>query len=59
MAIYIQHICKNKECDRIFLDKEPFYGCQGVQKWKYCPECEKNGFVSPDYKSVRKKRLNK
>jgi len=53
---YIQHVCKNIRCERIFIDKEPRPGCMSVQTWKYCPECVKSGFINPATKPISEEK---
>ena len=54
----MQYICRNKKCQRIFLDESPFDSCLGVQKWKYCPQCVEAGFVNPDVRPISEAKKN-
>lgn len=53
---YIQHICKNKKCDRIFLDKD-LTNADAPQTWKYCPICVRLGFINPTERPKNLKRV--
>ena len=40
---YMQYFCKNPNCGRIFI-AEDFYGRMTPETFRYCDECESNGF---------------
>lgn len=51
--VYMQFLCKNPKCGRIFLD-EDLTGSMIPQKWKYCTSCvEEYKFINPD-KPIKK-----
>ena len=54
---YIQHICKNKNCEHIFLDKD-LGQWKEVQKWKYCPACVAAGSINPEVKPISEANKN-
>lgn len=54
ITIYMQYTCKNKKCQRAFID-EDLRGRMTPETWKYCPECvEKHGFINPIGKPNKK-----
>lgn len=54
MTTYIQHICKNPECQRIFLDVDLTRASSPV-KWKYCEECVNKGYKNPTKRPMTNK----
>lgn len=36
---YVMHICRNKECDAIWIDKDLTNVKTNPPSWKYCREC--------------------
>ncbi len=36
---YVAHICRNKKCDAIWIDKDLTYATVNPPSWKYCKEC--------------------
>lgn len=40
---YMQFICKNQDCGRMFI-AEDLYERKTPEKYRYCAECEANGF---------------
>ncbi len=41
--VYVTHFCKNKACNRAFLDIDRYNAIE-PPRWRYCPECRKKGF---------------
>lgn len=48
---YILHFCKLPVCRVGWLDTDT-NNAHKPPTWRYCPECQKNGFVNPERKSV-------
>lgn len=40
---YMQYVCKNPDCERMFLEKD-LYRRITPETFRYCEECEKKGF---------------
>lgn len=59
--IYVVHVCKNRKCNRAWLDEDLTNAKDRPPRWKYCPECcEKYGFVNPEFppkKELSQKQL--
>jgi len=41
--IYVIHFCKNKACNKAWLDKDLFNAVE-PPRWRYCQECKGKGF---------------
>lgn len=39
MTTYVAHICRNKQCDAIWIDKDLTRCTIFPPNWKYCREC--------------------
>ena len=39
MTTYVAHICRNKHCDAIWIDKDLTNAQVNPPDWKYCREC--------------------
>lgn len=55
----MQYICKNPNCQAIFIDKD-LYGRITPETYKYCPKCEEAGFpkIKEDKKDKNKIRVS-
>lgn len=58
--IFMQYFCKNPNCNNIFI-AEDLYGRKTPETFRYCPECEANGFpvIREDVKNQNKVRTRK
>ena len=52
----MQHICKNPECNRIFL-AEDLYKRTTPETFRYCTDCEKKGFPKIRFDRKNKKMV--
>lgn len=41
MPTYVAHICRNKKCDAIWIDKDLTRCTTFPPDWKYCKDCAK------------------
>ena len=55
---YMPFFCKNPECNRIFLG-EDLYKRTTPETYRYCSECEENGFPKIRFDGKNKKMLRK
>lgn len=41
---FVAHVCKNKACEAIFLDRDEYSAKTMPPKWRYCPDCTTLGY---------------
>jgi len=46
VATYVVHFCKNKQCNRAWID-EDLTRAKRPPSWKYCPVCVAQGMTNP------------
>lgn len=39
MPTYVAHVCRNKKCNVIWIDKDLTHATSTPPSWKYCEEC--------------------
>ena len=39
---YVMHFCRNKECNKGWIDKDLTHATVNPPDWKYCKECAKS-----------------
>ena len=44
---YVVHYCKNPKCNNCWIDEDLTNVKSRPPKWKYCPNCVKDGYTNP------------
>lgn len=45
---FVIHFCKNPKCNNCWVDEDLTNAKSRPPKWKYCPDCVKQGYINPD-----------
>ena len=56
---YVVHYCKNTKCNNCWIDEDLTNAKSRPPKWKYCPDCVKDGYANPRKPPLTESQKNK